>query len=179
VYLAYLYDPRQHDELRARGENPDNLVQTYAQLINLALAHRPAAMTLAMHLCRGNFRSSWIAQGGYEPVADLLFNTIGIDVYFMEYDTERAGDFAPLRFLPRDKMVVLGLVTSKTGELESKDELKRRIDEATHYVSIDQLALSPQCGFASTEEGNLLTAEQQRAKLALVVEVAEEIWGGA
>jgi 5-methyltetrahydropteroyltriglutamate--homocysteine methyltransferase len=179
VYLAYLCDPRQHDELRARGENPDNLVQTYAQLINLALAHRPAAMTLAMHLCRGNFRSSWIAQGGYEPVADLLFNTIGIDVYFMEYDTERAGDFAPLRFLPRDKMVVLGLVTSKTGELESKDELKRRIDEATHYVSIDQLALSPQCGFASTEEGNLLTAEQQRAKLALVVEVAEEIWGGA
>jgi 5-methyltetrahydropteroyltriglutamate--homocysteine methyltransferase len=178
VYLAYLCDPKQHDELRARGENPEHLAQTYAQLINLALTHRPAAMTLAMHLCRGNFRSSWIAQGGYEPVADLLFNTIDIDVYFMEYDTERAGGFAPLRFLPRDKMAVLGLVTSKTGDIESKDMLKRRIDEATQYVPLDQLALSPQCGFASTEEGNLLTVDEQRAKLTLVVEVAEEVWGG-
>ncbi len=177
VYLAYLCDPKQHEELRSRGENPDNLMQTYAQLINLAIAKRPADMMLAMHLCRGNFRSSWIAQGGYEPVADLLFNTIGIDVYFMEYDTERAGDFAPLRFLPRDKMVVLGLVTSKTGALEDKDALKRRIDEAAQYVPLDQLALSPQCGFASTEEGNLLTYDEQRAKLALVVEVAHEVWG--
>ena len=130
-----------------------------------------------MHLCRGNFRSSWIAQGGYEPVADLLFNTIGIDVYFMEYDTERAGGFEPLRFLPPDKMVVLGLVTSKTGVLEDKDALKRRIDQAARYAPLDQLALSPQCGFASTEEGNVLTYDEQRAKLALVVEVAHEVWG--
>jgi 5-methyltetrahydropteroyltriglutamate--homocysteine methyltransferase len=179
VYLAYLCDPKQHDELRARGEQPEGLAQTYAQLINLAIAQRPAAMTLAMHLCRGNFQSSWIAQGGYEPVADILFNNIGIDVYFMEYDSERAGGFEPLRFLPRDKMVVLGLVTSKSGALEDKDTLKRRIDTAAQYVSIDQLALSPQCGFASTEEGNLLTEDQQRAKLALVVEVAEEVWGTA
>lgn len=177
VYLAYLCDPRQHEELRARGEDPERLVQTYAELINLAIAQRPAGMTLAMHLCRGNFRSSWIAQGGYEPVADMLFNAIGIDVYFMEYDTERAGGFAPLRFLPRDKMVVLGLVTSKTGVLEDKDAVRRRIDAATRYVSIDQLALSPQCGFASTEEGNVLTYDQQRAKLALVVDVAQEVWG--
>jgi 5-methyltetrahydropteroyltriglutamate--homocysteine methyltransferase len=179
VYLAYLCDPKQHEELRARGENPERLAQTYADLINLAIAERPAGMTLAMHLCRGNFRSSWIAQGGYEPVADMLFNAIGIDVYFMEYDTERAGGFEPLRFLPRDKMVVLGLVTSKTGELEDKDALKRRIDDATRYVALDQLALSPQCGFASTEEGNLLTPDQQRAKLALVVEVAYEVWGAS
>jgi 5-methyltetrahydropteroyltriglutamate--homocysteine methyltransferase len=177
VYLAYLCDPKQHDELRSRGEQPEGLAQRYAQLINLAIAQRPTGMTLAMHLCRGNFQSSWIAQGGYEPVADMLFNTIGIDVYFMEYDSERAGGFEPLRFLPRDKMVVLGLVTSKTGNLEDKDTLKRRIDMATQYVSIDQLALSPQCGFASTEEGNRLTEDQQRAKLALVVEVAEEVWG--
>jgi 5-methyltetrahydropteroyltriglutamate--homocysteine methyltransferase len=177
VYLAYLCDPRQHEELRARGEEPEGLARTYARLINLAIAQRPAGMTLAMHLCRGNFRSSWIAQGGYEPVADMLFNDIGIDAYFMEYDTERAGGFAPLRFLPGNKMVVLGLITSKTGALEDKDALKRRIDEAARYVSLDQLALSPQCGFASTEEGNLLTYEQQRAKLALVVEVAQEVWG--
>jgi len=179
VYLAYLCDPQQQADLRARGEDPERLPQTYAELINLAIAQRPAGMTLAMHLCRGNFRSSWIAQGGYEPVADLLFNTIGIDVYFMEYDTERAGGFEPLRFLPRGKMVVLGLVTSKTGALEDKDTLKRRIDQAARYVALDQLALSPQCGFASTEEGNVLTSEQQRAKLALVVEVAQEVWGGA
>lgn len=177
VYLAYLCDPKQHEELRVRGENPEGLAQTYAKLINLAIGARPAEMTLAMHLCRGNFRSSWIAQGGYEPVADLLFNEIGIDVYFMEYDTERAGGFEPLRFLPKDKMVVLGLVTSKTGVLEHKDELKRRIDAAAQYVAIDQLGLSPQCGFASTEEGNMLTIDEQRAKLALVVEVAEEVWG--
>jgi 5-methyltetrahydropteroyltriglutamate--homocysteine methyltransferase len=177
VYLAYLCDPKQHDELRSRGENPDSLLPTYAALINLAIAQRPAGMMLAMHLCRGNFRSSWIAQGGYEPVADLLFNTLDIDVYFMEYDTERAGGFAPLRFLPRNKMVVLGLVTSKTGQLEDKEVLKRRIAEAAQYVPLEQLALSPQCGFASTEEGNLLTADEQRAKLELVVEVASEVWG--
>ncbi len=172
-----LCDPKQHEELRARGEDPERLLQTYAQLINLAITNRPAGMTLAMHLCRGNFRSSWIAQGGYEPVADLLFNAIGIDVYFMEYDTERAGGFEPLRFLPPNKTVELGLVTSKTGALEDKDALKRRIDQAARYAPLDQLALSPQCGFASTEEGNVLTYEQQRAKLALVVEVAHEVWG--
>jgi 5-methyltetrahydropteroyltriglutamate--homocysteine methyltransferase len=176
VYLAYLCDPRQHEELRSRGENPENLMQTYAQLINLAIATRPADMLLAMHLCRGNFRSSWIAQGGYEPVADLLFNTIGIDVYFMEYDTERAGGFAPLRFLPRDKMVVLGLITSKTGILEDKDVLKRRIDEAAQYVPVDQLALSPQCGFASSIKGNPVTPDDQCAKLARIVEVANHVW---
>jgi len=179
VYLAYLCDPKQHDELRSRGENPDHLRQTYANLINLAIAERPPGMTLAMHLCRGNFQSSWIAEGGYEPVADLLFNTIGVDVYFMEYDTERAGGFEPLRFLPRDKMVVLGLVTSKTGDLEDPDALKRRIDEASRYVPLEQLALSPQCGFASTEEGNLLSDEQQRAKLELVVQVAHAMWDDA
>jgi len=179
VYLAYLCDPKQHDELRSRGEAPEYLIRTYADLINHAIANRPDHMTLAMHLCRGNFRSSWIAQGGYEPVADLLFNTIGIDVYLMEYDSERAGGFEPLRFLPPDKMVVLGLITSKTGELEDKDALKRRIDAAAQYVPLERLALSPQCGFASTEEGNLLTPDQQRAKLELVVEVADEVWGSA
>lgn len=179
VFLAYLCDPNQHEELRSRGEAPEQLMQTYTNLINLAIANRPDDMTLAMHLCRGNFQSSWIAQGGYEPVADLLFNTIGIDVYFMEYDTERAGGFEPLRFLPPDKMVVLGLVTSKTGELEDKDTLKRRIDEAAQYAALDQLGLSPQCGFASTEEGNKLTPDEQRAKLELVVQVVDEVWGRA
>src|SRR5215510_11342893 len=178
VYLAYLCDPQQQADLRTRGEDPERLPQTYAELINLAIAQRPAEMTLAMHLCRGNFRSSWIAQGGYEPVADLLFNTLGIDVYFMEYDTERAGGFEPLRFLPPQKIVVLGLVTSKTGVLEDKDTLKRRIDQAARYAPLDQLALSPQCGFASTEEGNVLTYDEQRTKLALVVEVAQEVWSG-
>jgi len=177
VYLAYLCDPNQHADLRARGEDPERLLLAYVQLLNLAMAQRPAGMMLAMHLCRGNFRSSWIAQGGYEPVADLLFNAIGIDVYFMEYDTERAGGFEPLRFLPPNKMVVLGLVTSKTGVLEDKDTLKRRIDQAARYAPLDQLALSPQCGFASTEEGNVLTYDEQRAKLTLVVEVAHEVWG--
>ncbi len=177
VYLAYLCDPNQHADLRARGEDPERLLPAYVRLINLAVAQRPAGMMLAMHLCRGNFRSSWIAQGGYEPVADLLFNALGIDVYFMEYDTERAGGFEPLRFLPPNKMVVLGLVTSKTGVLEDKDTLKRRIDQAARYAPLDQLALSPQCGFASTEEGNVLTYDEQRAKLTLVVEVAHEVWG--
>lgn len=179
VYLAYLCDPHQHDELRARGEDPQRLSHTYVDLINLALANRPPGMTLAMHLCRGNFRSSWIAQGGYEPIADLLFNAIDIDVYFMEYDSDRAGGFEPLRFLPRDKMAVLGLVTSKTGDLEGKDDLKRRLEDASRYASLDQLGLSPQCGFASTEEGNHLTADEQRAKLARVVEVAAEVWADA
>jgi 5-methyltetrahydropteroyltriglutamate--homocysteine methyltransferase len=133
-------------------------------------------MTTAMHLCRGNFQSTFVASGGYEPVAEILFNEIDIDAYFMEYDSDRAGSFEPLRFVPKGKMVVLGLVTSKSGKLESKDELKRRIDEAAKYLAIEQLCLSPQCGFASTEEGNILTEDEQWAKLARIVEVAEEVW---
>jgi 5-methyltetrahydropteroyltriglutamate--homocysteine methyltransferase len=175
--LAYLCDPEQRQRVRDRGEDPDRLPGVYAQMINAAIAGRPKDMRITMHLCRGNFRSSWIAQGGYEPVAELLFHTIGVDGYFMEYDSERAGGFEPLRFVPKDKMVVLGLVTSKSGELESKDEIKRRIESASRYVDLEQLCLSPQCGFASTEEGNLLTEDQQWAKLSRIVEIAEEIWG--
>jgi 5-methyltetrahydropteroyltriglutamate--homocysteine methyltransferase len=175
--LAYLCDPEQRQAVRDRGEDPDRLPGIYAQMINAAIAGRPADMAITMHLCRGNFRSSWIAQGGYEPVAEILFHTIGVDGYFMEYDSDRAGGFEPLRFVPKGKTVVLGLVTSKTGDLESKDDLKRRIDEATRYLDLDQLCLSPQCGFASTEEGNLLTEDQQWAKLSRIVEVAQEVWG--
>lgn len=130
-----------------------------------------------MHICRGNFRSSWIAQGGYEPVAEILLGEVGIDGYFMEYDTDRAGGFEPLRFLPKGKQAVLGLVTSKTGTLENPDDIRRRIDEATRYAPLDQLCLSPQCGFASTEEGNILTEDEQWAKLAMIVRTAEEVWG--
>jgi 5-methyltetrahydropteroyltriglutamate--homocysteine methyltransferase len=177
VNIAYLCDPEQIEGLRARGEHVEGLLETYADLINAAIARRPAEMTVSMHLCRGNFRSMHIASGGYDPVAEVLFNRIDVDAYFMEYDTERAGTFAPLRFLPKGKTVVLGLITSKTGELESKDGLKRRIDEASKHVPVEQLAISPQCGFASTEEGNLLTADEQWAKLARCVEVAREVWG--
>jgi len=176
--LAYLCDEEQRQILRDRGDDPDLLPGIYADLINAAVAGRPADMTITMHLCRGNFRSSWIAQGGYEPVAEILFNQINVDGYFMEFDTERAGSFEPLRFVPPGKTVVLGLVTSKTGELEGKDELKRRIDSATKFIDLNQLCLSPQCGFASTEEGNLLTPQQQWDKLARIVEVANEVWGG-
>jgi len=146
-------------------------------MINAAITGRPADMRITMHLCRGNFRSSWIARGGYEAVAEVLFNTIGVDGYFMEYDTERAAGFEPLRLVPKNKTVVLGLVTSKTGELESKDSINRRIDDAGRYLDLDQLCLSPQCGFASTEEGNLLTEDQQWAKLSRIVEIASEVWG--
>jgi len=177
VNIAYLCDPEQLAQLKNRGEQVEGLLQTYATLINAAIARRPAEMTVSMHLCRGNFRSMHIASGGYDPVAEVLFNGIDVDAYFMEYDTERAGSFAPLRFLPKGKTVVLGLVTSKTGELESKDDLKRRIDEAAKHAPLEQLAISPQCGFASTEEGNLLSVEQQWAKLRLCVEVAREVWG--
>ena len=177
VNFTYLCDADQRAMLKARGDDPDKLPEIYANLINRAIAGRPAEMVIAAHLCRGNFRSSWIAQGGYEPVADLLFNAVGVDAYFMEYDTDRAGGFEPLRLLPKGKSVVLGLVTSKSGTLESKDDLKRRIDQAARYVDLDQLCLSPQCGFASTEEGNVLTEDAQWSKLARVVEVAAEIWG--
>jgi 5-methyltetrahydropteroyltriglutamate--homocysteine methyltransferase len=146
-------------------------------MINTAIAARPQDMLITMHLCRGNFKSMWISAGGYEPVAEVLFNKINVNGYFLEWDTERAGGFEPLRFLPKGKTVVLGIVTSKSGVLESKDELKRRIDEASKYCPLDQLCLSPQCGFASTEEGNLLSQDEQWAKLERIVDVAEEVWG--
>ncbi len=177
VNFTYLCDPKLRELVRNRGEDPDALPHVYARMINTALSGAPASMTIAMHLCRGNFQSTFVASGGYEPVAEILFNEIDIAAYFMEYDSERAGSFEPLRFVPKGKTVVLGLVTSKSGRLEGKDELKRRIDEAARYVSLDQLCLSPQCGFASTEEGNLLTEDEQWAKLACVVEVAREVWG--
>ncbi len=161
------------------GTAIEGLLDTYAGLLNTAISGRPAEMVVSMHLCRGNFRSTWIASGGYEPVAETLFNAIDVDAYFMEYDTGRAGGFEPLRFVPRGrKVVVLGLVTSKTGTLESRDELLRRIEQAAKFLPLEQLALIPQCGFASTEEGNRLTEEQQWAKLRLCVAVAEEVWGG-
>jgi methionine synthase II (cobalamin-independent) len=177
VNFAYLCDPKLRELVRNRGEDPDTLPHVYAGLINAALSNLPADMTTAMHLCRGNFRSTFVASGGYEPVAEILFNEINIDGYFMEYDSERAGGFEPLRFVPKGKTIVLGLVTSKSGKLESKDDLKRRIDAATKFIALDQLCLSPQCGFASTEEGNILTADEQWAKLAMIVELAGEIWG--
>ncbi len=177
VNLAYLCDNEQRQMLRDRGDDPDRLPAIYAEMINTAISGRPADMTITMHLCRGNFRSSWIAQGGYEPVAELLFHEIGVDGYFMEFDSERAGGFEPLRFVPANKTVVLGLVTSKSGVLESVEELERRIADAARYVNLDQLCLSPQCGFASTEEGNLLTEDEQWAKLARIVETAGRVWG--
>lgn len=175
--LAYLCDESHRADARARGVDPDDTPRQYAQLINDSFAAAPADMLRAIHLCRGNFRSSWAAEGGYEPVAEIMFNELDIDAFFLEYDDPRSGDFAPLRFLPKGKVVVLGLVTTKLGELESKDEIKRRIDEAAKFAPLDQLALSPQCGFASTVHGNDLTTEQQAAKIRLVVEVAEEVWG--
>ena len=175
--LAYLCDPEQRQNLAARGDDPDRLPGIYARMLNTAIENRPPDMAVTMHLCRGNFRSSWIAQGGYEPIAELLFNGISVNGYFMEFDTERAGGFEPLRFVPKGKTVVLGLVTSKSGQLESKDEIKRGIDQATKYMDLDQLCLSPQCGFASTEEGNVLAEDEQWAKLARIVEVAHEVWG--
>src|SRR5215475_1904589 len=177
VNLAYLCDPALRDQVRERGDNPQTLPTVYAEMINAAISDIPDDMTISMHLCRGNFRSTFVAAGGYEPVAEILFNAINVHAYFMEYDTERAGGFEPLRFVPKGKTVVLGLVTSKSGRLESKDELRRRIDEASRYVPLDQLCLSPQCGFASTEEGNLLAEEEQWAKLRMIVDLTEEIWG--
>ena len=178
VNIAYLCDPDQIAMLKARGEHVEDLLGIYADMLNQAISGKPDGMVISMHLCRGNFRSTWVASGGYEPVAEALFNRIDADAYFMEYDTDRAGGFEPLRFVPRGKkMVVLGIMTSKTGDLESKDELKRRINEAAKYLPLEQLALSPQCGFASTEEGNTLTEDQQWAKLSRCVEVAREVWG--
>jgi 5-methyltetrahydropteroyltriglutamate--homocysteine methyltransferase len=180
VNFAYLCDP----SLRAQvlenvGEDPETLPHTYARLINAALAGRPAEMAVCVHLCRGNFRGAWVADGGYEPVAEVLFNEIDVKGYFLEYDTARAGSFEPLRFVPKGKIVVLGIVSTKSSVLESKDELKRRIEEASRYLPLEQLALSPQCGFASAAEGNKLTLEDEMAKLRIVVETAHEIWGDA
>jgi 5-methyltetrahydropteroyltriglutamate--homocysteine methyltransferase len=177
VNFTYLCDPKLRAFVANRGEDPETLPHVYARMINAALSDVAPDVTKAMHLCRGNFQSTFVATGGYEPVAEILFNEINIDAYFMEYDSDRAGGFAPLRFVPKGKMVVLGLVTSKSGTLESKDELKRRIDQAARYIDLDQLCLSPQCGFASTEEGNILAEDEQWAKLRRIVEVADEVWG--
>mgnify|MGYP005810163977 CR=1 FL=1 len=177
VSFAYLCDPEQRKMLQERGDDPARQPGIYAGMINKAVTGRPSDMIISMHLCRGNFRSTFVASGGYEPVADLLFNQINVDAYFMEWDTDRAGGFEPLRFLPKGKKVVLGLVTSKSGTLEKKDDIKRRIDEAAKFAPIEQLALSPQCGFASTEEGNTLAIDEQWAKLRLIVDIAQEVWG--
>jgi 5-methyltetrahydropteroyltriglutamate--homocysteine methyltransferase len=174
--LAYLCDPVMRAGAVERGDDPDALPHSYAELINAALDGRPADLTVAVHLCRGNYRSTWFAEGGYEPVAEVLFNELAVDAYFLEYDDERSGDFAPLRHVPADKTVVLGLVTSKRPELEPYDELAGRVADAARFVALDQLCLSPQCGFASTVEGNQLTADEQWAKLAHVVDVAGRIW---
>jgi len=177
VNLAYLCDPALCDQVHARGDDPDALPFVYAGMVNAAISDIPPDMTVTMHLCRGNFRSAFVASGGYEPIAEVLFNTIGVHGYFMEFDSARAGGFEPLRFVPKGKQVVLGLVTSKAGTLERRDELRRRIDEAAKFVDLDQLCLSPQCGFASTEDGNVLAEEEQWAKLRMIVEVAQEVWG--
>jgi 5-methyltetrahydropteroyltriglutamate--homocysteine methyltransferase len=175
--LAYLNDPEQRKHVTAIGGDAEHQHETYIKHINEALAARPEGMSITTHMCRGNFRSSWVAEGGYDFVAEALFNELAVDGFFMEWDDARSGGFEPLRFVPKDKVVVLGLVTTKRGELESKDDLKRRIEEASQYVDVDQLCLSPQCGFSSTVEGNALTQDEEIAKLRLVVEVAEEVWG--
>ncbi|MBO0938260.1 5-methyltetrahydropteroyltriglutamate--homocysteine S-methyltransferase [Fibrella sp. HMF5335] len=177
--LAYLCNPAMRAAAAERGEDPNELPRTYAALINAVINDRPDDLTVGIHLCRGNYRSTWFAQGGYEPVAETLFNAINVDAYFLEYDDERSGDFAPLRFVPRNKMVVLGLVSSKLRELETMDDLAKRIDEAARFVPLEQLCVSPQCGFSSTHHGNELTADDQWRKLELVVNTAIHVWGKA
>ena len=176
VNFAYLCDPKMREGVKKLGEDPDQLPLLYANLVNECIKDRPANMTVCTHLCRGNFRSSWVAEGGYDPVAEVLFNELQVDGYFFEFDTPRAGNFAPLHYLPNGKKLILGLVTSKSGALEKADDLKRRIDEASKFVPLDQLGISPQCGFSSTVLGNKLTMEDQIAKLRLVVQVAGEVW---
>jgi 5-methyltetrahydropteroyltriglutamate--homocysteine methyltransferase len=179
VNFAFLCDPKLREEVRTTiGEDPDRLPHTYAELINAAIATRPADMAVCLHLCRGNAMSSWLAQGGYDPVAEVLFNEVAVDGYFLEYDTARAGSFEPLRFVPKGKTIVLGLITTKRGTMEDKDDLKRRIDEASRYCPLEQLALSPQCGFASGALGNKISFDDEVRKLRLVVETAREVWGG-
>ena len=175
--LSYFCDPEQRQMLKDRGDDPDQLIFTYRDILNTATAAKPKDMVITTHTCRGNFKSTFIASGGYEPVADLVFNQINVDGYFMEWDDDRSGDFQPLRFLPKGKHVVLGLVSSKFGEVETKDNLKRRIEAAAKFAPLEQLCLSPQCGFASTEEGNVLADDEQWAKLSRIVEVAREVWG--
>jgi len=175
--LAYLNDPAQRAEIAARGEDAEHLHLRYIRQVNAAIGARPDSLRVTTHMCRGNFRSSWAAEGGYDFVAEALFSELAVDGFFLEYDDERSGGFEPLRFVPAGKMVVLGLVTTKSGALEDPDDLKRRIDDAARYVPLDQLCLSPQCGFSSTVEGNVLTQEEQRAKLELVVRVARDVWG--
>ena len=175
---AYLCSQEQLQKAKERGEDVARLPQIYADVINFAIAEKPADMTITTHVCRGNFRSTWISEGGYEPVAETLFGKVNYDGYFLEYDTDRAGGFEPLRFVPKGKkQIVLGLVTSKSGVLEKPEDIKRRIDEATKFVPLEQLCLSPQCGFASTEEGNILAEDEQWAKLAMIVKIADEVWG--
>ena len=175
--LAYLNDPAQREQMASKGEDAEHLHETYIRHINEALAGRPEGLTVTTHLCRGNFRSSWAAEGGYDFVAEALFGDLDVDGFFLEYDDARSGGFEPLRFVPKDKLVVLGLVTTKRPELESKDELKRRIEEASKFIGVEQLCLSGQCGFSSTVEGNALTLDQEIAKLGLIVETAAEVWG--
>jgi 5-methyltetrahydropteroyltriglutamate--homocysteine methyltransferase len=175
--LAYLNDPTQRAEIADRGEDAEHLHLRYIRQVNDSIAGRPEGMAVTTHMCRGNFRSSWAAEGGYDFVAEALFSELGVDGFFLEYDDERSGSFEPLRFVPKGKMVVLGLVTTKRGQLEDPDVLKRRIDEAAKFVPLDQLCLSPQCGFSSTVEGNVLTADEQAAKLRLIVDVARDVWG--
>jgi 5-methyltetrahydropteroyltriglutamate--homocysteine methyltransferase len=175
VAFAYLCDPKIREQARRNGDDPDKLPARYARTIREVVAEKPAGMTLAMHTCRGNFKSAWVAEGGYEPVAEAMFSS-GVDAFFMEFDTERAGGFEPLRFVPKGKTVVLGLVSSKTPALEKKDDLKKRIEQAARYVPLENLCLSPQCGFSSTHHGNALTPDEQWRKLELVVEVAQEVW---
>jgi 5-methyltetrahydropteroyltriglutamate--homocysteine methyltransferase len=177
VNFTYLCDPTLRMQVANRGDDPEKLPLIYAGMINAAISDIPPDMTIAMHLCRGNFQSTFVATGGYEPVAEILFNSINVHAYFMEYDSDRAGGFEPLRFVPKGKTVVLGLVTSKSGRLESRDEIKRRIEQASKFVPLDQLCLSPQCGFASTEEGNILAENEQWEKLRMIVELADEVWG--
>jgi 5-methyltetrahydropteroyltriglutamate--homocysteine methyltransferase len=175
--LAYLNDPQQRAMIAQRGDDAEHLHLRYIKQINAALARKPPGMTVTTHMCRGNFRSSWAAEGGYDFVAEALFGELGVDGFFLEYDDARSGGFEPLRFVPEGKLVVLGLVTTKRGELEDKDLLKRRIEDASRFVPLEQLCLSPQCGFSSTVEGNVLTYDEQVAKLRLIVETAQEVWG--
>ena len=177
VSFACLCDPGIRDQVKRDGENPETLPRVYSEIINRLIAERPPSLAVTIHTCRGNFDSMWMAQGGYEAVAEQTFNTLDVDGFFLEYDTARAGGFEPLRFMPKGKKVVLGLVSTKLAALESKDEIKRRIDEAARYVALDDLCLSPQCGFASSHGGNRITEDVEKAKLALVVEVAQEVWG--
>lgn len=179
VNLAYLCDPELRRQVSNIGEDPERLPQTYARLLNATIAGKPADMTVCMHLCRGNFAGAWVAEGGYDAIADLLFNQIDVDGYFLEYDSDRAGSFEPLRFLPKGKIAVLGLVTTKSEALETKDQLKRRIEQASRYAPLEQLALSPQCGFESGIGGRAMALEREIDKLRLVVETAREVWGSA